>query len=141
MLPILGMGEQIEVDPMRLNVGGSLHCTRAGSAWLFTRIGVDEWLHAPLRSMLCELRNTWVLLDTQRVDDDVLDLLRPPIPPKLRSGLEALDWSVADYDGRDGGRMTREEFLEEVAGQPWLRFHHDPDGSKADLESWHGSRL
>ncbi|MGM0559330.1 MAG: hypothetical protein ACQEVA_23300, partial [Myxococcota bacterium] len=33
------------------------------------------------------------------------------------------------------------EFLEEVAGQPWLRFHHDPDGSKADLESWHGSRL
>jgi hypothetical protein len=135
------MGEQIEVEPMRMNVGGSLHATRGGSAWLFTPIHPESWLNAPLRSMLSALRNTWILLDTDRVDRDVLDRLRPPVPPKLKRGLEALDWSVADYQGRDGGRMTREEFLEEVAGQPWLRFHHDSEGSKADIESWHGSRL
>ena len=141
LLPVLGMGEQIEIEANRLNVDRVLYATRPGSAWLFTPVRTSAWLHVPLRALLSQIRNTWVLLDGEQTDADVLSRVRPPMVPKLRESLAALDWWVADYGGRDGGRMSRGDFLTEIRDQPWIRFNHNPVDGTADLESWRGSTL
>jgi hypothetical protein len=141
LLPVLGMGEQIEIRSQRMNAAGVLYATRPGSAWLFTRVSRDSWLDVPLRSMLSDLRNTWILLERGRVERDVLERLRPPVLPKLRDSLAAFDWWVADFEGLEGGRMNRSEFFDEVGDQPWIRFNHDPRDATAGLERWRGTSL